>query len=105
MTVARVKKRNPASFMKGVLANPELDQMESGTSVGLRALGWGTVFALTGVGTLSFVTCKLIGVSSVEEFKVKFQSVAPEIRRNDAAEVEATMSELQSGIFDEKDGG
>ncbi|PIK52920.1 putative transmembrane protein [Apostichopus japonicus] len=65
MTVARVKKRNPASFMKGVLANPELDQMESGASVGLRALGWGTVFALTGVGTISFVFCKLIGVSSV----------------------------------------
>lgn len=44
-------------------------------------------------------------IKQVEEFKVKFQSVAPEIRRNEAAEVEATMAELQSGIFDEKDGG
>lgn len=105
MTVSRVKKRNPASFMKGVLVNADSDQMESGASVGLKALGWGTILALAGVGSISFGVCKLMGVNSVEEFKVKFQSFAPAIKRKDAAEVEATMSELQSGIFHDKKGG
>lgn len=106
MTVSRVKRRNPNSFMKGVQPHPETEQMESGSSLGLRALAWGSVFAVTGVGTLTFVVCKLMGVHSVEESKVKFQSVAPAIKRNeDAEEAEATMAQLRSSIFGaEKDG-
>ncbi|OQV21088.1 hypothetical protein BV898_04852 [Hypsibius exemplaris] len=44
--IAMAKKKDPTSFDKGLMG---LERMESGGSLALRALGWGSVFAVGGL--------------------------------------------------------
>ena len=48
-----------------MLANPKADIPESGAALAMKALGLGTLFAVSGVGGLVFGVCKLIGVKNV----------------------------------------
>ncbi|XP_072178097.1 transmembrane protein 242-like [Diadema setosum] len=103
MTLARAKRRHPGSFSKGMIPDPQVELYESGASLGMRALGWGTVFAITGVGSLTFLICKAMGVHNVEEFRVKFQSVAPRIRRNETEPEHVIIERFKAEILkDEK---
>ncbi|XP_033095947.1 transmembrane protein 242-like [Anneissia japonica] len=81
LTIARVRKKDPAMFQTR-LRGESGEALESPSSLGLRALGWGTFFACSGFGIMTLGICKILGVKNVEEFKIKFQSVAPQIRRN-----------------------
>lgn len=62
-TLAAVKKQDPTYFEKGMTSS--LRVHETGASLALRALGWGTLYAFTGCGILFYSIWKLSGAENV----------------------------------------
>lgn len=62
-TVASVKKKDPAFFSRGLAGTREMS--ETGTSLAMRALSWGTLYAVIGCTVLFYSIWKLAGVNDV----------------------------------------
>jgi hypothetical protein len=68
-TVASVKKKDPAFFNKGVASTREMT--ETGASLAMRALGWGTLYAVVGCTVFFYSIWKLAGVNDVSTTQEK----------------------------------
>ncbi|PSN53302.1 Transmembrane protein 242, partial [Blattella germanica] len=91
-TVASVKKKDPAFFNKGVIGTREMT--ETGASLAMRALGWGTVYAVTGCSILFFTIWKLVGAKDMKEFRMKIGSALPRIPKNEPPQGRTEFSGL-----------
>lgn len=61
--MASVRKKDPAFFNKGVASTREMT--ETGASLAVRALGWGTLYAVAGCTVFFYSVWKLAGVHDV----------------------------------------
>lgn len=80
-TLATAKKTDPNYFSKGMTGSIEM--ADTGAHLAMRALGWGTVLAFLGTGSIAFAIWKLSGAKNLEEFRLKAGSILPKIPKNE----------------------
>ncbi|XP_055641382.1 transmembrane protein 242 [Toxorhynchites rutilus septentrionalis] len=80
-TIMSSKKADPQFFEKGVQGS--IAMQETGASLAMRALGWGTLYAFIGTGTICYGIWKLSGASNMKEFRESVGSIFPKVPKND----------------------
>ncbi|CAL1273909.1 unnamed protein product [Larinioides sclopetarius] len=81
MALAMAKKKDPVYFFKGMMPTKELP--ESGGALAMRALGWGTFYAVSGFSIFCFGVWKMMGVKNLEEFRMKVGNTLPRIPKSE----------------------
>lgn len=102
-TLVLVKKQDPAYFDKGLVGGHKSPH-GTGGGLALRALGWGTLIATSGVGLFCFGVWKISGASSMKEFQEKCSTTLPNLpkKENPGRNEFANLRELADYI--ENDG-
>lgn len=91
-TVAAARKQDPKYFGKGFTPTRELP--ETGASLALRALGWGTVYAVTGCGVLFYAIWKISGANDLKDFRIRMGQILPTIPKNNPPQGRTEFSGL-----------
>jgi len=107
--VAAVKKQDPSSFDQGLAPSKIINQTylnkhnklirrrgtylnshqlatelnQSGAALALRALGYGSLYAVLGCSALFFTIWKITGANDLNDFRLKAGSILPRIPKND----------------------
>jgi len=107
--VAAVKKQDPSHFDQGLAKSKSINQVylnrnnkqihrrgkhinshqiaselnQSGAALAVRALGYGSLFAVLGCSALFFTIWKLTGAKDLKDFRIKAGSILPRIPKND----------------------
>ncbi|RWS27915.1 transmembrane protein 242-like protein [Leptotrombidium deliense] len=82
LTLAMAKKRDTHFFSKGLNVLPN-KVPESGATLAMKALGIGTLYAVSGFGLFSFIVWKSLGVKNLEEFRQKVGLMLPQIPKGE----------------------
>uniref|UniRef100_A0A1Q3F4W8 Transmembrane protein 242 n=1 Tax=Culex tarsalis TaxID=7177 RepID=A0A1Q3F4W8_CULTA len=80
-TIMTAKKADPQFFEKGVQGS--LAMQETGANLAMRALGWGTLYAFLGTGTICFAMWKMTGATNMKEFRESIGNVLPRLPKSD----------------------
>ncbi|XP_023179782.1 transmembrane protein 242 [Drosophila hydei] len=59
--------------------------MDEGTTLAMRALGWGTLYAVLGTGAFCYGFWKLSGAKDFAEFRLKMGNALPRISKDEPA--------------------
>ncbi|XP_076308285.1 LOW QUALITY PROTEIN: transmembrane protein 242-like [Tachypleus tridentatus] len=105
MTLAMAKRKDPTFFTKGLVGSKEVP--ESGGSLAVRALGWGTLYAVCGFGLFCFGVWKSLGVQNLKEFRQKMGEMLPQIPKKEPqgrTEFE-NLRELLNYVIEESEKG
>jgi hypothetical protein len=73
------KKQDTAHFTKGMTESADL----AGVRLAMRALGYGTLYAVVGTGSICYGIWKLSGASNLQEFRIKCGSILPRVPKNE----------------------
>ncbi|KAH8354862.1 hypothetical protein KR084_012636 [Drosophila pseudotakahashii] len=57
--------------------------MDEGATLALRALGWGTLYAVAGTGAFCYGFWKLSGAKDFQEFRLKMGNALPRITKDE----------------------
>lgn len=71
--------RRPMSAASLDSARQQVRLHREATQLGVRALGWGTLYAVSGVALLSTIIWKLSGASSLEDFRRRVGNLLPRL--------------------------
>ncbi|KAK8743279.1 hypothetical protein OTU49_001347 [Cherax quadricarinatus] len=102
MTLGMAKKKDPEMFNKGIMGTREL--REAGGALAMRALGWGTLYAVAGFSIFCFGVWKLMGVKDLQEFRMKAGHILPTIPKNNPPQSRTEfegLNDLLQYIIDE----
>ncbi|XP_047986202.1 transmembrane protein 242 [Leguminivora glycinivorella] len=91
-TLAAAKKADPKYFNKGVHASAEL--ADAGAILALRALGWGTLYAVAGTSCLCYGIWKLSGAKDLKDFRIKMGNMLPVLPKNNPPQSRTEFSGL-----------
>ncbi|GJQ70062.1 hypothetical protein Trydic_g22542 [Trypoxylus dichotomus] len=83
-TLASAKRKDTKYFDKGLVNTVHLHT--TGVNLALRALGWGTLYAVAGTGILTYGIWKLSGAKNFTEFRYKLGTTLPKITGDNPGE-------------------
>ncbi|XP_073983291.1 transmembrane protein 242 isoform X2 [Rhodnius prolixus] len=78
---ASAKRKDPKMFQIGSSFSREYQ--ENGVELAMRALKWGTFYAVTGCSLVCYGIWKFSGAKSMEEFRFRMGSILPKIPKNE----------------------
>ncbi|XP_050541043.1 transmembrane protein 242 [Daktulosphaira vitifoliae] len=76
-TLASARKTDPNMFAKG--QTPSSNIRETGVQLAIRALKWGSFYAIGGCGLFFFGIWKMSGANDLHEFRMKIGSLLPRL--------------------------